>query len=56
MKLSKSAMDQFRAAGRAGGLIGGAKAAQNMTPEQRIERARKAAKARHAKAAKNSGK
>jgi hypothetical protein len=46
----------FQDAGRRGGIIGGALAAKNMTAEQRSQRARKAAVARHAKNSENSGK
>jgi hypothetical protein len=42
----------FREAGRRGGKIGGKRAAAAMTPEQRSERARKAARSRWAKKAK----
>ena len=40
-KLSPEALEFFRAQGAAGGRIGGKKAAEGMTPEQRQERARK---------------
>jgi len=36
----------FQEAGRAGGLIGGKRAAAKMTPEERSARAQKAARAR----------
>jgi hypothetical protein len=57
MKLSKVAraifaaeqLDVARAYGSIGGKIGGKIAAANMTPEQRIARARKAGLARKAK-------
>lgn len=45
-------MEHFQQIGREGGLIGGRRTALNMTPEQRVERARKAVAARWAKTAK----
>jgi hypothetical protein len=43
--LTKSARDYFRALGKRHGASGGAKAAANMTPEERQARARKASEA-----------
>lgn len=58
MKLPKSVMDQFREAGRKGGLIGGAeggrKAAANMTTEQLRARSQKALAAKAKKRAENN--
>lgn len=44
-RLSKDALDYFRAQGARGGKIGGKRAAANMTPAQRKARAVKASKA-----------
>lgn len=41
-KLSAEALELFREWGRSGGLIGGKKAAENMTAKQRSARAKKA--------------
>lgn len=53
MKFPESAKEFFAAAGKRGGKAGGAKgglaAAANMTPEQRVARARKAGLARKVK-------
>jgi hypothetical protein len=48
-KLSAEALDYFKKQGRKGGKIGGKIAADNMTAEQRRERALKAVAAREAK-------
>ena len=45
-KLSRAALAFFREQGRIGGLKGGKVRAELMTPAQRKERARKAARAR----------
>jgi hypothetical protein len=42
-KLPKDVLEFFRKAGAKGGRIGGKKAAESMTPEQRTARAKKAA-------------
>ena len=59
-KLSASALELFREWGRSGGLVGGKKAAENMTDQQRSKRAKKAgiaaAAARRAKAKKAKSK
>lgn len=44
-RLSKDALDYFRAQGARGGKIGGKRAAANMTPAERKARATKASKA-----------
>lgn len=41
-KLSAEALKLFREWGRSGGLVGGKKAAENMTAQQRSDRAKKA--------------
>ena len=55
-KLPPEVLQWFREQGRRGGEIGGKVAASNMTPEQRVERAKKASvagvAARRKKAAK----
>lgn len=48
-KMTRAQMEYFRKVGKKGGAIGGRKAALNMTPEQRHERAVKAAAARWSK-------
>ena len=48
-KLPPEVLEYFRQQGAKGGRIGGKKAAESMTPEQRSERARKAVAAREAK-------
>ena len=48
-KLPAEALEFFRKQGSKGGKIGGRRAAESMTPEQRVERARKAVAAREAK-------
>jgi hypothetical protein len=48
-KLPPDVLEFFRKQGSKGGKIGGKKAAESMTPEQRSERARKAVAAREAK-------
>jgi hypothetical protein len=45
-KLPAEALEFFRKQGKKGGSLGGKKAASSMSPEQRQERARKAAAAR----------
>jgi hypothetical protein len=47
--MPESAREYFRQEGARGGRIGGKKRASNLTPEQRRESARKAARARWAK-------
>ena len=49
-KLPKAVIDYFRKIGRHGASAGGKARAAKMTPEERTEVARKAAKARWAKA------
>lgn len=43
--MTKAEREVFKRIGRIGGKIGGKKAAANMTPEQRIARAKKASDA-----------
>jgi hypothetical protein len=54
-KLPTEVLEWFRKEGAKGGAIGGSKggktAAANMTPEQRVERAKRAVAAREAKRA-----
>jgi hypothetical protein len=50
-RLPPAVLKFFREQGAKGGRIGGKKAAESMTPEQRTERARKAVAAREAKRA-----
>lgn len=45
-KLPEEALEFFRKQGAKGGKLGGKKAAEQMTPEERTERAKKAAAAR----------
>lgn len=45
-KLPTKAIEYFKKMGRVGGLLGGKARASKLTPEQRSESARKAAKAR----------
>jgi hypothetical protein len=51
VKLPPEVLEQFKRWGAAGGKKGGKIAAENMTDEQRSERARLGGLARHAKAA-----
>ncbi len=48
-KLPPAVLEYFRQQGAKGGKIGGKRAAESMTAEQRSERARKAVAAREAK-------
>lgn len=48
--LSPEALEYFKQQGSRGGKLGGAKAWENLTPEERSARARKAANARKKKA------
>ncbi len=52
--MTRALIEYFRKVGRKGGAKGGHAAALNMTPEQRQERARKAAAARWSKRKKRS--
>jgi len=51
--MTKALREWYAKIGKKGGLRGGIRAALNMTPEQRVERARKAALARWKKAKKS---
>jgi hypothetical protein len=54
-KLPKEIRDKFKRWGRKGGLLGGRKRTDAMTPEQRSELAKKAAEARWANAKAKGG-
>ena len=48
-KLPEDVLEYFRQQGKIGGKLGGAKAWENLTPEERSARAKKAVAAREAK-------